>query len=133
MFSIRDILLKQAGFEWPHLFATCFNIDKGREAGLQEGIDNDQLLNQLLPAMLATSKASLIGTILPNLFSDDQAAGQAPGRKSTRSGPQQNPLSACGTKRLSVTDIYIVDVDNGTVMQSDEYRDQLRREGTHAQ
>ena len=28
MFTIRDAIIKYTGFDWPHLFATCFSLNE---------------------------------------------------------------------------------------------------------
>ena len=58
MFTMRDTILKFAGFDWPHLFSTCFCLKTSEVVDHDDefsGIDNDQLLHQVLPAMLATT------------------------------------------------------------------------------
>ena len=46
MFTMKDTILKLAGFEWPHLFATCFCLKTSDEIEDEHddefsGIDNE--------------------------------------------------------------------------------------------
>ena len=61
--------------------------------------------------------------ILPELFDENQLI-----RTKNQPKPemnkycQQSPFSAHGTRKISVNDIFVVEVDNGTILDINEYR-----------
>ena len=72
MFTIRDAIIRSTGFEWPHLFATCFALAEDSDSPEFDVINNNDLLNITLPQILSTRQYILMNQILPELFEESQ-------------------------------------------------------------
>ena len=61
MFTMRDAIIRAAGFEWPHLFASCFALmPDGQNLLQKEGVENYDLLHITQPQMIATTQYILM-------------------------------------------------------------------------
>lgn len=121
VYYIKDTILKRLGFNWQHFYSTYYTLSEASQQQVQDTrMSNNKALriNLLLsdiPVLVSASTQILADEIIASLFSRQMEKQLQTDSKSSK---------------MTVHEIFIVDIDQGSIMPISSYKDQLNRKQT---